>query len=234
MASGDSEAIKVYSILLPLYIIGILLALSLHETAHGWVAYKCGDPTAHNLGRLTLNPINHIDPIGFICMLVAGFGWAKPVPVYSRNLRNPRRDMALVSLAGPLSNILAALFFMIIYRIAYIPLAMMALEAETAFAINIITAAIMFLQIIVDINITLAVFNLLPVPPLDGSKILYSFLPPKLYFKIMPYERYISLALMLLLVFGVLSPVISAVSGFIFSGMFTGVDFVISLIEGLF
>ena len=88
----------------------ILLALSLHETAHGYVAYKCGDNTAYNLGRLTLNPFKHLDPIGFACMLLLGFGWAKPVPINTRNFRNPKRGMALSALAGPLANAVLGLF----------------------------------------------------------------------------------------------------------------------------
>lgn len=232
--SGDEFLIKTNTILLPLYIIAILLALSVHETAHGFIAYKCGDPTAKNLGRLTLNPISHIDPFGFICMLIAGFGWAKPVPVTTRNLKKPHRDMALVSLAGPVSNLLLALIFTIIYRIVAIPLFSLLFSTDIGFSTYLLYALISFLTIMVELNITLAVFNLLPIPPLDGSKILYTFIPHKLYFKIVPYEKYISLALMLLLVFGFLSPVISLVSGFIFNLMFSGVDFVITFIEGLF
>ena len=115
MLSGGSD-IKTYIIQLLLSLPIILLALSLHETAHGFVAYKLGDPTARNLGRLTLNPAKHLDPIGFICMLLAGFGWANPVPINSRNFRKPRRDIALTSIAGPLSNLLLAFVFVLVFR----------------------------------------------------------------------------------------------------------------------
>ena len=97
----------------------VFLALSVHETAHGYVAYKLGDPTARNLGRLTLNPIKHIDPIGFICMVLCGYGWAKPVPVNTRYFKKPKRDMALTGLAGPLSNLILAIIFALLYRVEY-------------------------------------------------------------------------------------------------------------------
>ncbi len=217
MRSGDTASIKIYTILLPLYLVAILFSLSVHETAHGFVANKCGDPTAKNLGRLTLNPIKHIDPVGFLCMLLAGFGWAKPVPVTTRNLNNPRRDLALVSLAGPASNLLMALFFVVIYRFTYQPIYRVAIDSLVSgsgeFVYYICFAAVQFIVIVVQMNITLAVFNLIPIPPLDGSKILYTFLPPKIYFKIAPYERYISLGFMLLLILGVIDPVLSFVTG---------------------
>ena len=113
LGGGDLKGYAI-SILLSLPI--VLLSLSLHETAHGFAAFRLGDPTARNLGRLTLNPIKHLDPIGFLCMLLAGFGWAKPVPVNSRYFKNPRRDMALVGLAGPLSNLLLATVFLLLLR----------------------------------------------------------------------------------------------------------------------
>jgi Zn-dependent protease len=235
LTQGDPSSVKIYSILLPLYIIAILFTLSVHETAHGFIARKCGDSTAYNLGRLTLNPLKHIDPVGFICMLVAGFGWAKPVPVNSRNFRKPRRDMALVAFAGPASNLIMALFFAIIAVLAN-PLInkLILLSYENQFLTYLVFALAMFIQILVSMNITLAVFNLLPIPPLDGSKILYTFLPPKLYFKIAPYERYISLVLMILLITGIVSPLISTVSDFIYDTMFTGVSFVVNSIKNLF
>ena len=108
---------------LPSYVIGILLSLpivflslSVHETAHGYAAYRLGDPTARNLGRLTLNPLKHLDPVGFVCMLLAGFGWANPVPINSRYFRKPRRDIAIVGVAGPLSNLLLAVVFLLLLR----------------------------------------------------------------------------------------------------------------------
>ena len=220
--SGGDD-IKGYIIQLLLSLPIIFLALSIHETAHGFVAYKLGDPTARNLGRLTLNPIKHLDPIGFLCMLLAGFGWAKPVPINSRNFKKPRRDIALTSIAGPISNLLLAFIFVIILRLSYEPLmkaiytaAMISKETPVLIAYYVYV----FLQIAIRMNITLAVFNLLPIPPLDGSKILYMFLPPKVYFKIAPYERYISLAFMLLLLLGVISPLLETVTGHMVGFMF--------------
>lgn len=222
ISSGGGD-IKVYIIQLLLSLPIILLALSLHETAHGFVAYKLGDPTARNLGRLTLNPIKHLDPIGFLCMLLAGFGWANPVPINSRNFKKPRRDIALTSVAGPISNLLLAFVFVVILRFTFEPI--MNASMSAAFNGNEKLAEIyyyiyIFIYLAIQMNVTLAVFNLLPIPPLDGSKILYMFLPPKIYFKISPYERYISIAFMLLLLTGIISPVLSTVTGYIMNGMF--------------
>ena len=202
---GDPKA-YIMSLLLSLPI--ILIALSLHETAHGYVAYRLGDPTARNLGRLTLNPIKHLDPIGFLCMLLAGFGWANPVPINTRNFKKPRRDMALSAAAGPLSNLLLAIIFTALYRLFF---AVVAHVELTEANVNIFSAVQIFLYSGISLNISLAVFNLLPVPPLDGSRLFYVFLPPKYYFGVMKYERYISLAIMFLLFFGILTPVISFV-----------------------
>ena len=218
-ASGFADYIIYLLLTLPI----IFLSLSLHETAHGFMAYKLGDPTAKNMGRLTLNPLKHLDPIGFLCMLLAGFGWAKPVPINSRYFKKPRRDIALSSVAGPVSNLLLAFAFVVILRIIYEPLmrqiysvAMIsgAISAQIAYYIWV------FICLAIRLNITLAVFNLLPIPPLDGSKILYMFLPPKVYFKIAPYERHISIVFMLLLITGVMSPLLQTVTGYIESGMF--------------
>lgn len=216
LASGDSAAIGTTLIEFLFYLIAIMLSLSVHETAHGFVAYKCGDPTAKDLGRLTLNPIKHMDPFGFICMMIAGFGWAKPVPVNSRNFHKPRRDMALVSIAGPASNLLLAVLFVAIFRITYFPLNSAIIESALVadtFMLNLLTYVEQFIIIMITMNVTLAIFNLLPVPPLDGSKLLYMLLPPKVYFKIAPYEKYIYIVFMILLITDVITPVISFISG---------------------
>ena len=197
------------SVLLSLPI--VFLALSVHETAHGYVAYKLGDPTARNLGRLTLNPIKHIDPIGFICMLLCGYGWAKPVPVNTRYFKKPKRDMALTGLAGPLSNLILAIIFALLYRVEY--MAFDLFPPTTELMVNIYYFLEIFLILGINLNITLAVFNLIPCPPFDGSRIFLVFLPTNLYFKIMKYEQYIYIALMIALVFGLLDGPIDFVSG---------------------
>ena len=185
----------------------ILFALSLHETAHGYAAYKCGDMTAYHMGRLTLNPMRHLDPIGFLCMLVFGFGWAKPVPINTRYFKNPKRDMAISALAGPVSNLLLAVVFALLLKLYY-SFFIFSVPAEAAYFIYL------FLVLGIRLNITLAVFNLIPIPPLDGSRIVLLFLPTETYFKIMRYERYLSIGLMIALAFGLLDKPINLVSTF--------------------
>lgn len=197
--SGDIQGFLI-SLMLSLPI--VFLALSLHETAHGLIACKLGDPTAKSLGRLTLNPLKHLDPLGFICMILFGFGWAKPVPINTRYFKKPKRDMALTALAGPVSNLLLALIFALLLRldmglVAHLPL-------NTEFAYLCWFWSTQFLWLGVTLNVSLAVFNLIPIPPFDGSRIFLSMLPTKIYFKIMQYEQYLYILLMVLLVLGVL------------------------------
>ena len=186
---------------LPVYLLRlpcILLALTVHETAHGWVAHKMGDDTARNFGRLTLNPLKHIDPIGALCMIFFGIGWAKPVPVNARNFRNPRKGMALTALAGPVSNLLLAFLGILMERIWLV-------AVYSRFNNNFTYVVWLFLTLFYMLNLSLAVFNMIPIPPFDGSRILFIFLPDKLYFGIMKYERIIMLVLLVLLWTGVLS-----------------------------
>lgn len=195
LRGGDPKSF-IISILLSLPI--VFLSLSLHEAAHGFMAWRLGDPTARSLGRLTLNPLKHLNPLGFLCMVLTGFGWANPVPINSRYFKKPRRDIALTSLAGPVSNLLLATVFLLLLRfVGYGWLAQKSFATE--FTWNMAYFLIIFLYLGVSMNVTLALFNLFPVPPLDGSRILFSLLPPRLYFKITPYERQITIVLMVVL-----------------------------------
>lgn len=174
----------------------IVLSLCLHETAHGWVAYKLGDPTAHNLGRLTLNPLKHLDPIGFVFMLLFGIGWAKPVPINTRNFKNPRVGMALSGIAGPISNLLLGFLGMLLYVLTIV---ICVVAGVDPWAITWTTVLLLFLEVLAFMNIALAVFNLIPVPPFDGSRFAYVFLPTKWYFKVMQYERYTGIVIMVII-----------------------------------
>lgn len=195
----------------------VLIALTFHEFAHGYMAYKLGDPTAKNLGRLTLNPLKHLDPIGTICMIFFHFGWAKPVPINSRYFKKPRRDMALTAAAGPIMNFILALFGVLVCRI--LTKIFVAFPAQSDFVYYIRYAALTLFSYFHMLNLSLGVFNLIPIPPLDGSRIFYIFLPPKWYFGVMKYEKYIQLALLVLLWTGLLSRPLSAAVSWISGGM---------------
>ena len=168
----------------------VLITLSIHEYSHAYAAYKLGDDTAKNLGRLSLNPIKHLDPIGALCMLFFHVGWAKPVPINSRNFKNPKRDFALSALAGPLSNLILAFFSMGLYLFALVTLSGANIEVDSI-GFSIAQNLLLFLYIFQSVNVGLGVFNLLPIPPFDGSRLLNVIFPPKIYFGIMKYERYI-------------------------------------------
>lgn len=178
----------------------ILLSLTIHEVCHGLAAKKCGDPTAANLGRLTLNPLKHLDPIGFLCMLLFGFGWAKPVPINSRYFKKPRRDMALTAAAGPAANLGLGILFGLLFETVLTLVLRFGLTESNFFLL-----LLQFLQLGLILNVYLAVFNLLPIPPFDGSRIFFVFLPVKWYYKIMKYERYIMIGVLILLYFGFLT-----------------------------
>lgn len=176
----------------------VFCCLPFHEFAHGWAAYKLGDDTAKRQGRLTFNPIAHLNPIGTIMIFLFGIGYAQPVEINMRKLKNPKRDMALTALAGPGANIVLAFIFTFI---AYLLKTVLPLS-------NVSLYVVMFFFFAADINVTLAVFNLLPIPPLDGSKVLAAVLPYKQYIKYMQYERYIMIGLIVLLFTGFLDKAI--------------------------
>ncbi len=194
----------------------VLIALTFHEFCHGYVAYLLGDPTAKQTGRLTLNPFKHIDPVGFICMIVARFGWAKPVPVNMYYFKKPKRDMAIVAFAGPLSNLLLGALCVFIYFAVelYAP----AWAFVSAFADFTVTLAVL--------NIGFAVFNMIPLPPLDGSRILGLFVPNNIYYKLMHYEQYIQLVFMLLLFTGVLTTPLGYARMYVMNGIVSVVEWI--------
>ena len=195
-----------------------LIVIMAHELAHGLMAYALGDRTARRMGRLTLNPLKHLDPIGAICMVFFRFGWAKPVPINPRNFRNPKVGMALTALAGPLSNLLLAFLTVpFFYLAAWGRSEVIVALGPAAFPVRFLESLVSFVATLHFMNLGLAVFNLIPIPPLDGSRILFVVLPTKYYFGVMRYERYIAIALMLFLLFGrnlgFLNVVENAISG---------------------
>lgn len=192
--------------------VSVLLAISVHEMCHGYAAYFLGDKTAKSMGRLSLNPLRHLDPIGAVCLMLFGFGWAKPVVVNPMYFKKPKRDMALVSLAGPLSNFVLAFLALLIYKL-------LMLTCLNFFYGGGLVAEIVvkLLSNIVWLNIGLGVFNLLPVPPLDGSKIFLPLLPSRLYYDIMRYEHLGWIILIVALSLNVLDPILGGAGQLVFS-----------------
>lgn len=181
----------------------VLIAIPFHESAHALVSHWLGDDTALRAGRLSLNPLRHFDPWGALCMLVGGVGWARPVRIDVRNYKNPKVGMAISAAAGPISNFLLAWVSMILYRLV--------LRADASW----LMLPQMFLCYMIVMNLSLAAFNLIPVPPFDGSRIALLFLPQRLYFKVMRYEHQIMIAVLLLALTGLLNIPLSVVVNFL-------------------
>ena len=207
-----------YLLNIVLSVVPALLCITFHEVSHGWVAYRLGDPTAKDAGRLTLNPLKHIDMMGLLMMVVFKFGWAKPVPVNMMRFRNPKRGMALTALAGPVSNVLLALVFLFLYGLLYRAL------YSVQFLLDMI-------WLTAYISLALAIFNIIPVSPLDGSKVLFALLPDTAYAKLMRYERYGMI--LLLVASGVLGKPLTTVTEAAFDKLFVFAEWGYELI-GIF
>ncbi len=195
-----------------LSIIPALVCITLHELSHGFVAYKLGDNTAKDMGRLTLNPIKHIDIFGLLMMVVFKFGWAKPVPVNMNKFKNPKKGMAVTALAGPVSNVIICCVVLFIYGLVYFPL----VRAGSEFADSVLT----MISTTAYLSLALAVFNIIPIPPLDGSKVLFSVLSENAYYKLMHYERYGMIFLMVIVATGILRMPLASITGFLFDKLF--------------
>ena len=170
----------------------LVAVIPAHECAHAVVAGRLGDDTAKNLGRNTLNPLKHLDPVGSLLLLLTGFGWAKPVPISGRGFRNFKRDMAVNSLAGPAANVVLAFVFAVLYKLSL-------------GVVSYSFLGLYFVDTVIWITLSLAVFNMIPIPPLDGSRLLTALLPDRAYYTVMKYERVIMGVLMACLFLGILS-----------------------------
>ena len=190
-----------------LRVAAVFLCLTVHETCHGLAALALGDPTAKSMHRLSLNPLHHIDWLGLALMFTVGFGWAKPVPVNPNYFRKPKQGMAVTALAGPVSNLLLAVLFLGIGKVIY-------LYAPYSAGMNVFFEWCLFT--VAPMSVGMGLFNLIPIPPLDGSKVLAVLLPDRQYDWLMRYERFGMLILMALVCFGALSNVLDTAIGWVF------------------
>lgn len=208
-----------------LAVIPALICITLHELSHGFVAYRLGDDTAKNMGRLTLNPIKHIDIFGLIMMIVFKFGWAKPVPVNMYKFDNPKRGMAITALAGPVSNLLISCIFLFIYGLVFLPIS----ASDSAVSVAVLN---MF-ELTAYLSLALAIFNIIPIPPLDGSKILFSLLSDSAYEKLMRFERYGMILLLVVIASGVLGDPLQTATDWLFSKLTVFFDLGMNLMQSI-
>lgn len=201
-----------------LQVVAVLICLTVHETCHGLAAYALGDPTAKSEHRLSLNPLRHLDLFGTLMMLVAGFGWAKPVPVDMRYFKHPKSGMAITALAGPLSNFVLAYAAMLLYTLTW----GFATGGGTVYPSVGMDSLMSFFWILTALSVGLGIFNLIPFPPLDGSKVLEGILPDRIYYTILRYERIGMLLLMLALWSGILDVPLSIARNFMMNLLLDG------------
>ena len=200
-----------------------LIALSVHELAHGYVSYKLGDPTAKMQGRLTLNPFAHLDLVGTLLMVFTGFGWAKPVPINPMYYKDRTKGMAITAAAGPVSNFILAFVGM------FIGVLLSVIFMRLGVGIDTVGWVLRFTSVFTQLNLCFMVFNLIPFPPLDGFKIFGTLLPRSFYYKVLQYEQYIIYILMLLSISGVFSSVIGRGVSFFYSIIYNAVDNMLGL-----
>ena len=218
--SGQMGTVEWVQLLLLIPI--ILFSLSVHESAHAYVAHKLGDDTARNFGRITLNPAKHFDPVGFLFLLLFGFGWAKPVPVNPNNFRNKSRDMMLTAIAGPASNLVAAFLGVIVIQLFGFYNGGFTLEDADTKMEYVFTILYYFTVI----NLNLCLFNMIPVPPLDGSRVLTYLLPPRAAVWMMRNQRYFYGVVMILMITGILTWPLNLLNRLLLSGMLTITDWI--------
>ena len=190
-----------------------LIALTLHELAHGWVSGKLGDPTPKRDGRMTLNPMAHLDLVGTLLMILTGFGWAKPVMVNPMYYKDRKKGMAIVGIAGPITNVLLAFVGMMLYALSLVVCFKLGVSQAVTSPVSYIA------QLFVVRNLCFAVFNLIPIPPLDGSRVASMFLPDNAYYKLMQLERYSMLIIMVLSLTGVFDSIIGTGVNLLYNGM---------------
>ena len=236
LLNGGIKSIEYFVVSLLSILFVIFCTMPVHEAAHAYIAHKLGDNTAKSFGRLTLNPIKHINYIGALLILLFKFGWAEPVPVNQWNLRKPKRDMALIAAAGPISNILMAIILMIIVNLidfisgfygieitAYNDIFYYSGSSDLTF--KIFYYVIIFFNTAANINLYLAAFNLIPIPPLDGSRIIGAFLSDRIYYKLQSFEQYTFVIVIALAATGVLSSTI----GYISNNLYSVIDYIVTL-----